>query len=416
LLPTSPGTRHGSAPVRVLFLTRYGRLGASSRQRCYLYLDALGAADIAYHVSPFLRDDYVRRLNSGRAISLATVFRAYFRRLILLLCSRSYDLLWIEKEALPWIPAWAELAMLRRRGTRIFVDYDDAIFHRYDQHKSGVVRRLLGRKIDRVMAAADIVTVGNAYLASRARQAGATKIIEAPTVVDLQHYPVRLPALSRDGEPFTLGWIGSALTSAYLDWLRPVLAELANHISFRIILVGASPTALADSPVERVAWSLRSEAAQLARFDVGLMPLPDLPWERGKCGYKLIQYMASSLPVVASPVGANREIVVPGETGFLAETHRDWVSSLTQLAQSPVLRHAMGIGGRHRAEERYSLAAASPGFVNLLYNIAAPSSRPRRPAATNHPSMSGPAPPQELAEETSMRFPHGPHSFLNLKP
>jgi glycosyltransferase involved in cell wall biosynthesis len=365
-----------------LFLTRYGRLGASSRQRCYAYLDSLRAAGIEAHVNPFLGDDYVRRLNSARTISLATVFRAYPRRLFSLLRSQRYDLLWIEKEALPWIPAWAELSILRLAARRMIIDYDDAIFHRYDQHPSGLVRRLLGCKIDRIMAAADLVTVGNGYLGLRAKRAGAREIAEIPTVLDLRCYPEHQADAVREVGTFTLGWIGSPLTSAYLEWLRPVLSELAGRILFRIILIGASPTALAGLPVERVAWSLATEAAQLARFDVGLMPLPDLSWERGKCGYKLIQYMASSLPVVASPVGANRDIVVPGETGFLAETPADWVSALIRLAQDPAVRHRMGMAGRRRAQRHYSLQAMAPEFIDLLSNVEAPSpSGPRRLAS-----------------------------------
>ena len=371
-----------STALRILFLTRYGRLGASSRQRCYAYLNSLRAVGIEAHVSPFLGDDYVRRLNSGRTIRLATVFRAYSCRLFSLLRSHRYDLLWIEKEALPWIPAWAELSILRLTARRIIIDYDDAIFHRYDQHPSGIVRRLLGRKIDRVMAAADLVTVGNGYLGLRAKGAGAREIADVPTVVDLRCYPERRADSVPDVGTFTLGWIGSPLTSAYLEWLRPALGELASRIPFRIILVGASPTALAGLPVERAAWSLATEATQLARFDVGLMPLPDLPWERGKCGYKLIQYMASSLPVVASPVGANRDIVVPGETGFLAETRADWVAALTRLAQDPALRRRMGMAGRRRAERHYSSQAMAPEFIDLLSNVEAQSpSRPQRLAS-----------------------------------
>lgn len=385
------------AGLRVLFLTRYGRLGASSRQRCFLYLEALRDAGIAADVHPLLGDNYVRRLHSGQRTRFTAVFFAYLSRLVVLLRTRHYDLLWIEQEALPWLPALVELGLLSLAGTKIVVDYDDAAFHRYDQHRNPLVRKLLGRKIDRVMAAADLVIVGNSYLARRAQTAGAHAIPELPTVVDLRGYPERQLAPRDRQLPFTLGWIGSSLTSAYLEWLRPALAELAAKGSFRIILVGATPMALAGFPVERVVWSPETEAAQLARFDVGVMPLPDLPWERGKCGYKLIQYMASSLPIVASPVGANRDIVVPGETGFLADTRADWVAALTRLAQDGALRQRMGMAGRRRAEEHYSLQTRAPEFIGLLYNVAAPSSQQRRAAATPDYAMSRPAPPQELA-------------------
>jgi glycosyltransferase involved in cell wall biosynthesis len=369
-------------PLRVLFLTRYGRLGASSRQRCFLYLEVLNEAGISGDVYPFLGDDYVHRLHAGLTADVASILRAYGRRLLLLVQARRYDLLWIEKEALPWLPAWAELALFRMTGTRIIVDYDDAVFHTYDQHRNRVVRTLLGLKIDRVMSAADLVIVGNGYLGLRAKAAGARAIAEIPTVVDLKCYLERRPALACTGEPFTIGWIGSSLTSSYLELLRPALAELASRLPLRIILVGAAEAALSGLPVERVPWSLETEAAELARFDVGLMPLPDRPWERGKCGYKLIQYMASALPVVASPVGINCKIVIPGETGFLAETDADWLSSLSRLYHEPKLRQRMGAAGRQRVGENYSLAVTAPRMADLFQRLGISSAECWRPSAT----------------------------------
>jgi hypothetical protein len=378
--------------MKVLFLTRYGRLGASSRQRCFLYLDELRSAGIDAEICPFLDDEYVRNLHSGRVFNIPLVLRSYGRRLIKLLRTHRYDLLWIEKEALPWVPAWAEFALLRVAGAGIVLDYDDAVFHAYDRHPSRLVRQLLGRKIDRIMAHADLVTVGNAYLGRRATAAGATAMAELPTVVDMRDYPKQGRIQERDRASFTIGWIGSPLTSCYLETLRPSLVELHARLPLKIVLIGAATTALAGLPVERVAWSADTEASELSRLDVGVMPLPDLPWERGKCGYKLIQYMASALPVVASPVGINREIVIHGENGFLAETTADWVSSLFRLACEPELRHKMGIAGRRRAEANYSLATVAPKLIELLYGIGTSrSGGPSALTAANLNVTSGPA-------------------------
>jgi glycosyltransferase involved in cell wall biosynthesis len=379
---TQPPKEADTEIMRVLFLTRYGRLGASSRQRCFIYLDALRAAGITADVRPFLADQYVRKLHAGRPASLPFIFRSYAARLLVLLKSRGYDLLWIEKEALPWVPAWVECALLRMIGAKIIVDYDDAIFHAYDRHRNSVVRKLLASKIDRIMAKADLVTVGSSYLGLRAKAAGARAVAELPTVVDLKHYPDSPSAPPDTERPFTLGWIGSPLTSTYLEPLRPALTELTAQLPLKIILIGAAAGSLIGLPIERVAWSADTEAAELARCDAGIMPLPDLPWERGKCGYKLIQYMASALPVVASPVGINREIVTHGETGFLAETTADWISSLFRLACEPELRRRMGIAGRCRAEANYSLDAVAPKLIELMYGVrAAQSGRQRASAA-----------------------------------
>ncbi|MBO0735215.1 MAG: glycosyltransferase family 4 protein [Alphaproteobacteria bacterium] len=363
--------------MKVLFLTRYGRLGASSRQRCFLYLAAFRAAGIRTDLHPLLDDNYLRDFYGGRATSAKYILRSYAVRLAALLRTRRYDLVWIEKEVLPWLPAWIELLFLKAAGTKFVVDYDDAIFHAYDRHRNRFVRKLLGSKIDRIMAAADAVTVGNSYLGLRAKSAGARHVGALPTVVDLRRYSLCRPGPVSGERPFTLGWIGTPVTSPYLELLRPALAELGSRLPFRFVLVGAPAGALNGIPVERVAWSAQTEAAELARCDVGVMPLPDLPWERGKCGYKLIQYMASSLPVVASPVGVNREIVIPGETGFLAAADAEWVSSLLRLAQEPELRQRMGTAGRRRVKEHYSLEVGAPKLIELLYNVCGSSPRRR---------------------------------------
>ena len=152
--------------------------------------------------------------------------------------------------------------------------------------------------------------------------------------------------------------------------MRPALLELSTQLPLRIVLIGGNPSALAGLPVEHRRWSLETEAEEIAKLDIGIMPLSDGLWERGKCGYKLIQYMASWLPVVASPVGANTEIVIPGITGFLAESHADWISAVLDLWQNPELRQKMGTAGRRRAEERYSLRVAAPQLIGALRRVA----------------------------------------------
>lgn len=360
------------APLRVLFLTRYDRLGASSRQRCFLYQEALRAAGIAAEVSPFLGDGYLRRRYAGGRPGLLRILGCYLRRLAALLRARRYDLVWIEKEALPWLPASCEGLLLKLAGAPVVVDYDDATFHLYDRHANPLVQRLLRGKIGQVMRAAQVVAAGNAYLAAHARAAGARQVIELPTVVDLRRYPAApRPPQAGWQAPFLIGWIGSPVTSPYLDLLRPALVELAARVPFRLMLIGAAPDVLSDFPAERIAWSAEDEAAQIARCDVGVMPLPDRPWERGKCGYKLIQFMACWLPVVASPIGANCDILRPGETGFLAGDPAQWGQALTTLAGDPGLRDRLGRAGRRRVEALYSLEFAAPRFLALLRGAAA---------------------------------------------
>lgn len=371
--------------MKVLFLTRYGARAASSRQRCFLYLESLAAAGIEAHVSPFLSERYVRSFHAGERVSRLDILRSYVARLGTLLRLRRYDVVWIEKEALPWFPAAIERGLFWVPGVPIVVDYDDATFHAYDRHRLRVVRLLLGGKIDGIMRTADLVIAGNAYIADRAAASGARNVARLPTAVDLGHYASAPRRPHTEEQALSIGWIGSPMTSAYLERLRAPLAELAGRLPLRMRLIGATPEVLAGLPVEVVPWSVETEAAELARCDVGIMPIPDQPWERGKCGYKLIQYMASGLPVVASPVGANREIVVPGETGFFAETDADWAAALLRLYEEQSLRERMGAAGHRRAEQLYSLQATAPRLIELLHQVAAAAAAERK-SADDHSS------------------------------
>jgi glycosyltransferase involved in cell wall biosynthesis len=356
------------AALRILCLTRYEQRGASSRQRCYQYIHTLERAGTTVKISPLLSDSYIRAIYSGRRIDYIEIARSYAVRICALLRSGSYDILWVEKEALPWLPAWLEIVLFRIARVKIVLDYDDPIFHAYDDSPNWLVRALLRHKIGQLMSLADLVVVGNRYIGDRARESGARIIADLPTVVDIERYATRPAELNQ--QFFTVGWIGSPLTSAYLELVRPALLELAKRLPLKIVVIGGAPSALAGLPVDRRMWSLETEAEEIARLDVGIMPLSNGLWERGKCGYKIIQYMASWLPVVASPVGANTKIVESGITGFLADSPADWVSALLYLWRRPDVRRKMGIAGRRRAEERYSLKVAAPQLIGMLRQIA----------------------------------------------
>lgn len=368
--------------LRVLLLSRYGRLGASSRVRSLQYLPGLAQAGIAVSVAPLFSDDYVERLYDGRGQSWTAVAACYAARVAKLLAARRFDVAWVEKELLPYLPGWVELA-LGRLATRLVVDYDDAVFHRYDQHRWSFVRRLLGHKIDALMRAADLVLVGNEYLGERARSAGAGRVELLPTVVDTERYSVPLCTGSGAGTNsgagagagVRIGWIGTPSTAAYLEPLAGAFDEVHAATGAQLVLIGAGAAVLADRPwVQRSAWSEESEVAQIQRCDLGIMPLPDLPFERGKCGYKLVQFMACGRPVVASPVGVNSALVSQAASGFLATRPEEWRDGLIGLVQSAELRLRMGLAGRSCVEERYSLQSAGQRLAELLRDAAAPGS------------------------------------------
>jgi glycosyltransferase involved in cell wall biosynthesis len=278
-----------------------------------------------------------------------------------LLRRKQYDFIWIEKEALPWLPAWIEKGLLS--GARYSLDYDDAVFHNYDLHSHAIVRGLLGRRIDRLMGSACLVTAGNEYLAQRARAAGARRVEIIPTVIDLDRYAPR--KVGTDATRPTVVWIGSPSTVRYLSLIAKPLAELSARLPFRLRVIGGHID-LPGVDVEYVAWSEDREAPAIAACDVGVMPLNDSPWERGKCGYKLIQYMACGLPVVASPVGVNAQIVNEGVNGFLADGSSEWRDHLEVLISDATTRRDMGQAGRLMVEEKYSVQAIAPRLAVLL--------------------------------------------------
>jgi glycosyltransferase involved in cell wall biosynthesis len=350
--------------MRGLFLTRYACLGASSRLRVYQYLPYLTENGFKATIAPFFGNEYVSGLYSGN-ISRVSVFKAYIDRLRFILKVRHFDFVWVEYELLPWLPDWIELSLLPG-GVPLVVDYDDAIFHRYDQHRLALVRSVLGKKIDVIMRRAALVIVGNDYLGAHARQAGAKRVELLPTVIDSTRYAVIGKA---EVSPVTIGWIGSPTTAQYLRLVVPALrAMIASH-NARIIAIGANSSQLHDLPIEIRPWSEDTEAADIQQFDIGIMPLPDDRWERGKCGYKLIQYMASGKPVVASPVGVNNMIVSQGVNGFLANTDSEWCDSLKLLCEDAGLRKRMGDAGRSRIDRDYSVQVAAPRLAELLRSV-----------------------------------------------
>lgn len=357
--------------MKLSCLTRYDDRGASSRIRFEQF--RLPLARLVPHLNwsrqSLLDARYLRHKYTGQPTGLDTL-RCYFRRALELARQPAPDLRWVEKELWPYAPAWLERAVLAQRP--YVLDLDDAIFHNYDLHPLAPVRWAWGRKIDRLMRGAALVTAGNAYLARRAVEAGARNVEIVPTVIDLDHYPPRTPALPSNA-PIDIAWIGSPATVAYLQALAEPLQLLAARHPVRLVVIGADAPSFPGVEMVSKPWSADTEAADVASCHIGVMPLPDSPWERGKCGYKLIQYMACSLPVVASPVGANCEIVQPGFNGLLAADSGQWLSALEQLVTDAALRQRLGQAGRRIVEQRYSVQAMAPRLATLLRRAAFPS-------------------------------------------
>lgn len=278
------------------------------------------------------------------------------------------------------LPLW-QLRALRRAAPRLVYDFDDALFHRDSYHPKGVESWQRMAHFWATVYAADLVLAGNQFLFDQtAAFVGPEKVRRFPTCVDPRRYDL---AAHRAGPPLRLVWIGQRSTAGSLLQMQAQLAAAAAACDLELRVVSDVFPQLDAVRIVPLAWSAASEATQLARSDVGISWLPDDRWSRGKCGLKVLQYMAAGLPVVANRVGVHREIIVDGVTGFLADTPSEWASALRRLSHDPDLRAAMGAAARRRVETEYSVERWQTAFATSIDGLVA------RPAAsrrwTAHP-------------------------------
>ena len=343
--------------MRIAFFTKYHEDGASSRCRSYRYAPYFEAAGHTCAFFPLMYEGYAADLYEGRRKRLKK-FACVLRRMRRVRAARkTFDLLVVEKELAHGLPYFAERLLL---GSGAYtLDFDDAHALRYGRGR--IARRLFGNKIDRLSERARVTTVGNRWYFGHIKK-GALQYL--PTVIDAALYPLEKFKKEESAVPVIV-WIGSPGTVAYLEAFAPVLSELAKTHAFRLRVVGAALN-IPGLDVECAAWDETDEFSQLANSDIGIMPLSGTAWEDGKCGYKLIQYMAAGLPTVASPAAANREITVKGETGFLAASEEEWRAVLSRLLTDGGLRRRMGAAGRARALSHYSLQVWGARYAAML--------------------------------------------------
>jgi glycosyltransferase involved in cell wall biosynthesis len=331
--------------------------------RTYQYLPFFRKEGWNVTISPLFNDQYLSELYSGKGTSWPNVISCYFTRFILLFTLSQYERIVIEKELFPFLPSWAEWGM-SRIGQGYIVDYDDAVFHNYDLHPSFLVRYMLKNKIDKVMRYSQTVMVGNSYLEEKAKRAEASSIFLLPTVVDgARYFPLRFPT----PDPLVkIGWIGSPTTLKYLEGLLPVLERLKERHAFELVIIGGGASIGFSGKETLIPWSEENEVRELQKLDIGVMPLTHTSWEKGKCGYKLIQYMACGIPVAGSPVGINKDLIIEGENGFLPLNDKEWVRCLGQLITNRELRIQLGKKGYRMVGKQYTLKQTIPVYLSAL--------------------------------------------------
>ena len=345
--------------IKVLGLALYGPLAASTRYRMGQYVPGLAELGIDLRLTGLLGDEYLRRRFNGGGLPLAAMVHDGAERLKQLHHLGEFDLAMLYCELFPFMPGWLERVLIRKP---YIYDLDDAFYLRYRLGRKRLARSVLGDKFDSVMAGAAAVTAGNSVLAEYALKHNPA-VRQIPTVVDTTRY---VPVTRRQNSVFTVGWIGSPSTASYLPELVAPLAALGAEAPLNFVVIGGKAPAIPNVNVIEVEWQEHTEVDLINTFDVGVMPLPDDDWARGKCAFKLIQYMACAVPVVASPVGANADVVTP-ECGLMASTTDEWVQALKAIRDDAGLRQRMGEAGRQRVVEHYSLHTALPKLAEVIY-------------------------------------------------
>lgn len=353
--------------MKILAVATHPVEGASTRYRILAHLPALERSGFQVKFHPFFP--------SG---ALATIYepRSRLRRLYYLLkgalersrCLRSGDfgLFLIHRELFP-LGRNFFLSQLKKRRVRMVYDYDDALFLPQRQDR-WLLRRLENPEGAReLIEASEAVIAGNAFLLEYAKRYNPRSVL-IPTALDTAKIRTR----KFDGQQgrCVIGWIGSHTTEKYIHALRPVFEKLSKDMSFSVKIVGARQRLTVNGgEVIQLPWELEREAEDFQSCDIGVYPLWNDEWAKGKCGFKAIQFMAAGVPVVASAVGVNNEIILDGVDGFLASSEEEWCSKILLLLRNPDLRREMGMGGRKTVEERYSLRIHTPKLLNTLNEV-----------------------------------------------
>ncbi len=363
-------------PIKVLALSPIPEEGAGCRFRVSQYIPYLREAGFDVTVSPFYSREYFAFVyRPGNYLRKATGFAALtLRRIDELYTMRDYDLVLLYREAIPMGSALIERS-ITRLGIPIVYDFDDAIFLPAVSDANKAVSFLKNPdKVSDILALSAQVTVGNEFLANYARKFN-SHVTVIPTAVDTNRFVPRPDPLPAEGRKLVVGWIGSPTTFQYLESLKDILAAVSAKHPFTLKVSGAGRTVnFPGVDVQVVPWSMADEVGLFNTCDIGIYPLTDDDWSRGKCGFKAIQCMACGVPVVAAAVGVNREIIAHRVNSMLASTPQEWIDGLTVLLTNSELRQQMAVAGRQTIEERYSLRVTAPQRAAVLHAAAHPTS------------------------------------------
>jgi glycosyltransferase involved in cell wall biosynthesis len=357
--------------MKILFLLPYPLQEApSQRFRFEQYFSILKKAGYQIQTQSFLsQQDWKLFFKSGQPIKkLLTLSKGCIKRGMVLFTAWQFNYIFIHREATPLGPPIIEWILAKILRKKILYDFDDAIWLTDRKNETALLRLLKWRgKVKAICKWSYKVSCGNTYLQEYALQFNRNAIVN-PTTIDSENiHKLTTVRSDNSSKNIVIGWTGSHSTLKYLNTIEKELQKLElefDHVSF--LVIADQKPALILQRLKFLAWNAQSEIDDLLKIDIGIMPLPDDEWAKGKCGFKALQYMALQIPAVVSAVGVNTQIISNGIEGFLCTTKDDWLTYLRKLITDSELRNTMGKNGRKKVEEHYSVTSNSSNFVSFF--------------------------------------------------
>lgn len=353
--------------TNILFIAPYPTgLAPGQRFRYELFYGLLNEKGISFQIQNLLTvADYKNLYSQGGGMKkLFALFRGMVKRVILIFRIKQFSHVFLFREAFFFGPPIFEWIIAKVFRKKVIYDFDDAIWLPDPNGERGLWRILKWRsKVASICKWSWKVSTGNEYLAAFARKYS-HQVVVLPTMVNTEIHIS--DETKKDKKRLTIGWTGSHSTLFYLNEILPILQELENEIAFDFLVIANKNPELPLKNFRFLQWNKATEIEDLSKIDIGVMPLEDNEWSQGKCGFKLIQYLALGIPAIASPVGVNNEIIIEGETGFLANSNDDWANGLLQLLNNASLRERLGKNGRQLIEKKYSVKSQENRFLDLF--------------------------------------------------
>lgn len=358
--------------MKILFLTPYPYNEApSQRFRFEQYFDFIENAGIEIEQSPFLNQNTWKVFYKKGFLfkKITGTLSGIIKRHSIIFTLHRFDFIFIHREACFIGPAYFEWMYAKLLRKKIIYDFDDAIWLRDVSEANSFLSWLKrSKKTSKIISYSHCVIAGNAYLAAYAQKFN-NNVVIIPTTIDNNYHITE--EKKEDKNVITIGWTGSVTTNKHLEMIIPVFKKIKLRYGKMVefLMISNSPIKNNEIDIKYISWNKDSEIDDLLQFDIGIMPLPNDEWAKGKCGFKGLQYMALEVPTIMSPVGVNTEIIQDRVNGFLADSEEEWIEKLSALIESKELRAKIGKAGRKTIEEKYSVEANKNKYLEVFQSV-----------------------------------------------